>query len=404
VGPDFLSNRVRAALAYFFLFGGLGALFPYAPLYYLGRGVSYADMGLIFSLGSLIGIVAGPAWGALSDRAAGSPRVLLLTCIVSVAGVALLALATTFPAILVSNLVLGVGLAGLLPIIDARAIEAAGTERAGFGPLRAWGSIGWVASSLLTGLAIEAWGLGVMFIVLAGGLLMTAVLGIGLTPIARVRAQRALWAAGRVFRTPALLLFLLGMFLAAGAMSAALDFFSPRYQELRASAGIIGFSSALAAAIEVPIMLRFPRLARRFGGAGLLLAGAVIIALRSGLAALATDPAFLVAASGIGGIGYALFFVGGVTHVAEHVPPHLAATGQGIFQGVAFGLSGVLAAAAAGVLAGAIGIAGMFGIAATVGGVAVLVIAAGVLPGSKKRELAFAESAKESSRPDTITR
>ena len=392
------SHRVRASLAYFFLFGGLAALYPYFPLYYLGRGLSYADIGVLFSVFSLIGIVGAPAWGALADRDGGSPRVLLLAGVVSVAGVALVAVSTSFPTILISNLVLGAGLAGLLPITDARAIKAAGSQRAGYGPLRAWGSVGWVASSLLTGLAIEAWGIGVLFVVLGGGLAITALMGIGLAPATRVRAERALRSAGTVFRTRALLLFLVGMFLAAGAMSAVLNFFPPRYQELNAGTGIIGLSSALAAAIEVPIMFRFPWLVRRFGGARLLLVGAVILATRSGLAALATDPAFLVAASTIGGVGYALLFVGGVTYVAEHVPPHLAATGQGIFQSVASGLSGVVAAASAGLLAGAIGIAGMFGVAAAVGLGAVLVIAAAVLPGSRQRErgLAAAEVARAS--------
>ena len=399
--PIVLSHRLRAALAYLFFFASVGALFPYIPLYYLAHGLSYGEIGVLLSLGPLIGIAGGPTWGGLSDRFAGSPRVLLLACLVAIAGVAGLGLATTFPGILVANVVLGLGLAGFLPIIDARAIDAVGAERAGYGPLRAWGSAGWVVSTLLTGFAIEAWGLGILFLVLGGGLAITAGLGLGLASVARVRAQAPFRAATRIFRTRALLLFLLGVLLASGALSATLDFFSPRFEELNAATWLIGFSSALAAAIEVPIMLRFPGLARRFGGARLLIAGAAILALRPGLAALASDPMVLVIASGIGGVGYALFFVGGVTYVAEHVPPHLAATGQGIFQSVSFGLSGVAGAVAGGVLAGAIGIAGMFGVAAGVGLLGVLVMAAAVLPGSRQRQLAVAESAKRLR--DTIT-
>ena len=132
-------------------------------------------------------------------------------------------------------------------------------------------------------------------------------------------------------------------------------------------------------------MLGFPLLARRFGGTRLLVAGAVIIALRTAVAAVATDPALLVLASGLGGIGYALFTVGGVTYVAEHVPPELAATGQGIFQGASLNLSGVVAAAAGGLLAGQLGIAGMFGVAAVVGFGAAAVVALAVLPGARRR-------------------
>ena len=155
-----LAPRVRASLAYLTLFGGLGGLLPFASLYYLARGLDYPQIGALLSLGALLGFVAGPAWGALSDRLGGSPAVLLATATIAVAGLGVLGLAADFGTILAANLLFGLGIAGIFPIVDARAIEAAGTERAGWGPLEAWGSVGWVASSLATGFAVQAWGLG----------------------------------------------------------------------------------------------------------------------------------------------------------------------------------------------------------------------------------------------------
>ena len=138
-------------------------------------------------------IVAGPAWGALSDRLGGSPAVLLATATIAVAGLGVLGLAADFGTILAANLLFGLGIAGIFPIIDARAIEAAGTERAGWGR-SAWGSVGWVASSLATGFAVQAWGLGVIFIVTAMGVAATALLALGLAPGARTAAERPLRA------------------------------------------------------------------------------------------------------------------------------------------------------------------------------------------------------------------
>ena len=328
----------------------------------------------------MVGLLGGPLWGALSDRFGGSPWVLLASGGVAAAGVALLPFAAQFPPILAANLLVGAGTAGLLPIIDARALETSGTERTGWGPLRAWGSAGWVAASLLTGLAIDRFGLGILFVVAGTGFLAAAALASGLAPTVHVAAERPLRAGSRVFSTWTLALFLVGMLFANASMSAGLDFITPRFNELGAPAGTIGLSWALAAAIEVPVMLVFPALARRFGGTRLLVAGAIVLALRTGFTAVVQDPIVLVLASGFGGVGYALFIVGGVTYVSRHVPPPLAATGQGIFQGVSIGLSGVLAAAAGGVAAGALGIAGMFALAAAVGFAAAVVVAVAVLP------------------------
>jgi MFS transporter, PPP family, 3-phenylpropionic acid transporter len=359
---------------------------PYSALYYLDRGLDYPQIGLLLSSGGLLALFGGPAWGSLSDRLSGSGRVLLAAAFVSVLGVSALAFAADFGTILAANVVMAFGNAGILPILDARALAASGSDRATWGPVRAWGSFGWVVTSLVVGVVAQRVGLGVIFVGNAVGIATAAWLVHGLAPGASVRAERPLRQALQLFRRRSILLFLLGAMLANAAMSAGLDFFTARFDELGAAAALIGFAWALPAAIEVPTMATFPRLARRFGGTRLLVLGAIVLALRTGLAALATEPTLLAIASGLGGIGYGLFTIGGVTYVASHVPPELAATGQGIFQGVSLGLSGVIAAAVAGVLAGGLGIAGMLAIAAAVGLGAAVIIAIAVLPSGDRGE------------------
>jgi len=130
----------------------------------------------------------------------------------------------------------------------------------------------------------------------------------------------------------------------------------------------------------VPVMLRFPAVARRFRADHVLIAGALILAARSAIAALASDPAVIVLGSAVGGVGYALFLIGGVTYVASRVPPQLAATAQGLLQSVTISLSNVAGGATAGLVAGAIGIQGMFGAATAVGLVGAAIIAVAARP------------------------
>ena len=357
------------------MFAGFGAFYPYITLAYEARGLDFSQIGLTISLGAATGLLAAPMWGALSDRFAGSPRVLLASATAAVAAIGTLSIAPDLVTIVAANVLLGIGFAGLSPIVDARALETAGAESAGYGPLRAWGSAGYVASSLGTGVVIEATSVDSMFPVIAGCLALTAAIGLGLRPATIHHAERPRQATARIFRSRTLALFLLGAVLAWAAMAAVQAFIPLRFNELGAGSWVIGLAAALAAGVEVPVMLQFPRLARLVRGDVLLVAGAGFLALRSVLAAAASDPAFLVIASGIGGIGYALFLVGGVTYVAERVPAQLAATAQGIFQGLSISASQVVAAAASGLVAGAVGIQGLFGVAAAAGVVAVAIIA-----------------------------
>jgi MFS family permease len=227
---------------------------------------------------------------------------------------------------------------------------------------------------------------------MVGALVENGLNGLTLRPSAAERGARrhgsgagALREAGRLFGPRGLGLFLLGAFLTWLGMSAVLSFVPLRFEELGGGATLVGLQGALAAAVEVPVMLRFPWLARRFGGERLLIAGAALIALRSVIVAVAPDPAFLVGAGAFAGLGFALFFVGGVTYVSEHVPPELAATAQGIFQGVGSSLSQVVAAATGGAIAAVLGIEGLFAIGAGLGLLATLTIALAVRPSGARR-------------------
>ena len=375
--------RVRSALAYAAFFAAAGAWVPYLTLYYRSLGFGLGEIGGILAIASFVGLLSAPAWGSLSDRRRGSPSILVAAVGTSLAGTALLAVGPTIPgalgvAVPVGAALLGCGIAGTLPIIDARALETAGAARNGYGPLRAWGSLGYVASALATGAIVEATGPRSLLAVQATFLIATAAIGLTLRPPSASAARRygsPLRDAGRLFGPRGLGVFVLGSFLAWLGMQLVLTFTPLRFDELHAGATVIGLGGAIAAGIEVPMMLSFPRLAARFGSNRLLIAGAAFLMLRSVVAAFATSPELLLAASVFAGFGYALFLVAGVVYVSTHVPPELAATAQGIFQGVGSSLSQVTAAAAGGTIAGVAGIQGLFILAACLGVGAMLIVA-----------------------------
>jgi PPP family 3-phenylpropionic acid transporter len=304
--------------------------------------------------------------------------VFLAAALSALAGTALLSQAHDLVAVLVAVVLFASGFSGMVPIADARAVEAAGQERSGYGPLRAWGSISYVVVAFGTGASIDRFGIGAPFVVLAVTLTVTALVGSSLRPPSRLQAVRSpdlgTSATLRALATPTLGLFLVGAWLMFTTLGAVTAFITLRFAELGAPAAMIGASTAVGAAVEVPIMLRFPWLAARFGSDRLVVLGAVVFAVRAFLTSLTAEPAILVALSGLGGIGYACFMVGGVTWVSRHAPRDLAATAQSLFSGVTNALGQVTAGAMGGWIGLGLGLTGLFAASAALGVAAVIVL------------------------------
>ena len=212
-----ISPRARSALAYAAFFAAVGSMLPYLPLYYRGVGFALGEIGAVLGLGPLVGLAMSPAWGALSDRHRGSPWVFVAATLTALAGVAFLALGSDRLLVIVGAGVLGAGMAGLTPILDARALESAGGDRSGYGPVRAWGSVGYIVSVIATGLLADAAGLSALFIVFAACLVATGLIGLSLKPSAAraalVPSLRPMRDTSRLFGRRGLGLFLLGTFL-----------------------------------------------------------------------------------------------------------------------------------------------------------------------------------------------
>jgi MFS family permease len=140
--------------------------------------------------------------------------------------------------------------------------------------------------------------------------------------------------------------------------------FSAIYIDRVSGQMLVGLYAAVAAAIEIPVMLGTERLLRRVGGpvtlalAGLLLGGAFI-----GLATI-PRPELLLLAALLEGIGYALFVTAIVQLVAGWAPRGQVATYQGLLNAGSYGLAPLLAGLVGGTIFDATGPQAVFVVSA----------------------------------------
>jgi PPP family 3-phenylpropionic acid transporter len=371
----------RAATVYVILFAAVGAYSPFLQQYYQSLGIPIAEIGLLAAFTSAMALISAPMWGAIHDHLPGSRLLIPFAAAVAALGGLGLATAGATPLIVVAAAAFAIGMSGTSPMMDVRVLSIVGADRTRYGWIRACGSASFMVCAPVVGLLIDRNGMRSIFWVMIPALVAAGVAAVALPPrrdSIRPPSQRR--APGTVLRHRPIALFLIGSLVAWTATSSQNSFFSIYLEQLGAPGSVIGWTWAIAAALEIPVMFLFPWLARRFGVEKLILAGAIIMLSRQIANVAFTTPGPLLVCSLVQGAGYALLLIGGVTFVSRQAPRGTAATAQGILSGVTVSLAAILGSGLGGQLAGLLTIRGLYAVSVCLGAVAVVLIAVAVLP------------------------
>lgn len=388
----------RAAITYAVYYAAVGASWAYLPIYFRDLGLGLTMIGLLAALSAATQLVAAPGWGALADRFPGSRLGLALAAFVAAVGAAGLAASGAPAAITTGVIVLSVGLGGIAPVLDARTLDLLGRHQQRYGQVRAVGSVAFVIVTWLVGILLDQRGSGALFLVYVPALVATALVSLAVPRRGPGRRPALLSGLGAFLRTPGVGLFLVGSLLTWMMLNAVNGFYSIQVVALGGPAEMAGLTWVVAASVEIPVMWGHQRLAARFGAGRLLVLGATVLAVRAALAAAAPDATWLVAIAPLQGVGFGLFFVGGVAFVASRAPAGLAATAQGVLMAVT-GAAAILGTGIGGVVAGATSIAWLFAAAAAGGAGAAIIVALAARSSTRGATMAAAPSA-----PPPLTR
>jgi MFS transporter, PPP family, 3-phenylpropionic acid transporter len=375
----------RAATIYIIMFAAVAAWAPFLQQYYMSLGIDLPLIGLLAAFTSATALVSAPIWGAIHDRIPNSRLLIPIAAVVGASGAVMMRFSGASPLLVVGAATWAIGMSGTSPMLDVRVLSLVGADRARYGWIRACGSASFIVFAPLVGLLVDARGLAAIFVIVVPSMLVAGFASVALPARpASVRTASLRKAPGAVLRHRPILLFLIGASVAWMAMSSQSAFFSIYLRDLGAPASMVGWTWAVAALLEVPVMFMFPWLARRFGLERLIVAGACFTVTRQIANVVFTAPALLLGCSIIQGVGYGLMLIGGVTFVSLQAPKGTAATAQGIFQGVTVNLAAIVGSGVGGQLAGLLGIRGLYAVSAGLGVGAVVLISLAVLPATRR--------------------
>jgi PPP family 3-phenylpropionic acid transporter len=346
-------TAIRPAVAVqvlFILFGiVIAAFFPFLSLFLNGKGLTAGQIGVVIAGMAVARVLFSPLWGHLADTTIGRRSALQIGTVGgALAAIALFAV-DGYTAIVMAAFALAGVAATIGPNVDAIALEYLGDERMSeYGRMRGWESLSYAATCLAVGLVLQQ--VGIRWSMPVYALASIAVFAWSVVAIAPDRPEHKaehgrLGAVGAVFReAPRFWLFLLAMLFVWTGFNAAWNFIGLKIAEGGGGALLVGLGAALGGLVEVPVMRRSSRFAKRYGLRPVYVAGCVVYALGFLLWGLVEDPTIVSFLTVFEGVGFALLFTTAVVVIGRMLPSTLYSTGQSLAMTVGFGIAPIIGA------------------------------------------------------------
>ncbi|MGV3742875.1 MAG: MFS transporter [Burkholderiaceae bacterium] len=331
------------ALFFFAYYGYVGVLSPYVSLFFAGKGIPAAQIGILMSLTQGMRIFGPNLWGWIADRSQKRVLVLRVTALVAMISFAGMLFGRTFAEFFVVMLLVNAFASGLAPVAEAHMLTEMRGDLTHYGKLRLWGSVGFIISVLLVGALMDWQGVHLMPWAALSLLALAFVASCRMVEAPQGHASHKAGSARSLLKRKEVLAFFSSAFLMIAAHSALYVFYSLYLAQLGYSKTVIGFMWSLGVVAEIVFFFYQAPVFRRFGVRNLMIACFVLAALRF----------FMI---GFGAESLLLLLIAQVLHAATFGAHHsasiitlqywfhgpLQARGQALFISVSYGLGGTI--------------------------------------------------------------
>lgn len=323
-------NQFAAGLSVFYaaLFAISGAYMPFFPVWLQAVGLEPALIGLIVAAPTAARLLAVPIITASVGRHDALRGAIICTAGLTFVGLLLLGNMHSALTIAVVLWLLAWPWTAVVPLTDAYALRGVAYYRRAYGPIRLWGSVGYIAAALAAGFLGSWFGALNLIWIIAGVAGLAALSSFWLTPSGPA-APGALQISKptALLRTPAFLAVLAAAALIQGSHSAYYIFSAISWQAAGMSSTTVSFLWALCVAVEIILFAVSPRLDLSpatligIGGAGAVMRWIVMVQ-EPGLAVLA-------AAQALHALSFGATHLGAMGLLARLVPGRIMPNAQG---------------------------------------------------------------------------
>lgn len=303
----------------------------YFALYFEHLGYSKMQIGLLYSIGPFIGIIANLLWGLLSDKYQTVKKILLVLLLGQLITAATVLTSDSYTSLFIVILAFNFFYMPMASLNDSQLILTAKRVGKSYATFRVWGSIGFSISALFFGYLLAFTGIDWTFILVMGTISLTLILAL-LLKDRKVAAQKfELSGLFRLVRSGKFLWFLVLVFVISCAHRTNDVFLGMYIQELGGTNAEVGIAWMFSSASEIPVLFLLSKYGHKFKELPLLAFASCAYAFRFVLVALAPASEWVVATQLLHSISYGIYMITAIRYLQLLIPDTYRASGQAVY-------------------------------------------------------------------------
>ncbi|WP_028610306.1 MFS transporter [Paenibacillus harenae] len=314
----------------------------FIPLYFLDRGFSEQQIGIIYSTGPFISIFANIILGIASDKFRTIRKLLMLLLFGQLVMISLLFPVQHFAIVCLVMMGFYFFQTPINPLSDSLLLLSSQHTGTPYALIRIFGSLGFAVSAYMFGLLLKQigsqWTMPLALTTIAITLALTT----------RIKdyqgSARKIDFSGffKLIRRRDVVLFFLIILTVSIPHRMYEGFLAVTMRQMGASDSLVGLAWLVSAMSEIPILFLLGKYGHKFKELPLLMIASIMYAVRLWLLSDIQDPRWVIVSQAMHSISFGIYFSTALRYLSQIIPDEYRASGQAVYAVVWTGLAGVI--------------------------------------------------------------
>lgn len=315
----------------------------YFPLYFQYKGYSTLQIGLLYSVGPLIGIAANLFWGLMSDKHRTVKKILILILIGQLVFASFVFQSDAFTLTIVLMAFFFFFQQPMTSLNDSLILLTVNGTKKSYASFRVWGSIGFAVAALVFGQLLKQFGAGITPVLAISSLTISLLLALLLRDARDPKFKKPDFSGFLPIITSRPFLAFLVTLLLVSITNRINDGFLALYlQKLGASPSIVGWAWMASAVSEIPVFFLLSKYGHKLKELPLLAVCSLMYAIRFLFMSTVDNPLWVIAIQTMHSVSFGILLFTAIRYIQSTIPDQYRASGQAVFAVTWSGAAGLI--------------------------------------------------------------